>query len=392
MRAVFNFAGLVAGSRNSHILRSAYNDLEDLQEGKILGANGFTDHEVDTSTQLPDTFSEPYPQSNMNQHIPQYCGSCWAVAVANSINSRMARQHRNKGGEIRVSIQTLLNCSPAFDKGNGIGSCMGGNSESLFQALATGKILPDGIPYDDASPYLACTKDVTDDKDDLNMCPSLAKRGYLDCAKNIAYTCNTFHANGGFCSTIHPYPGVHITGVGVCRGKNAVECMRREILISGAIAGSIDASPLVNYTGGILHMSGNDYKLNHAITITGWGVHDNDWSEHRAPRMYWDVKNSWGWYWGEFGDFRVFPMYENPGGIEESGSFPKLGPFTGMYMSKKDQDAGHHLNGRLRNIGCNEDGSNCLSPKLVDHGHLVPPVQSKSQRGRSSSRRMEEEL
>jgi len=392
MKAVFNLAGLVAGTRHGHVLRSAYDHLQEIPDGQMLGANGFEDYEVDSSTHLPDTFSEPYPQSNFNQHIPQYCGSCWAVAVANSINSRMARQHRNKGGEIRVSIQTLLNCSPAFDKGNGIGSCMGGNSESLFQALATGKVLPDGIPFDDASPYLACTEDVKDDKDDLNMCPSLAKRGYLDCAKNIAYTCNTFHANGGFCSTIHPYPGVHITGVGACRGRNVVECMRREIFTNGAVAGSIDASPLVNYTGGILHMSGKDFNLNHAITINGWGVHDNDRSEHRAPRMYWNMVNSWGAYWGEFGNARIFPVGENPGGIEDSVSFPKVGAFTGMYMTKEAQEAGHPLNGRLRNIGCNEDGSNCLNPSIVDHGHIVNPVKSKSKRGRGHGRKVEEEL
>lgn len=54
----------------------------------------------------------------------------------------------------------------------------------------------------------------------------------------------------------------------------------------------------MNYTGGVyINTTAVDY-VNHAVSIVGWGVDENG-------TKFWNVRNSWGSYWGEKGYFRL---------------------------------------------------------------------------------------
>ena len=66
---------------------------------------------------LPDNFSwdnvngRSFLTRSLNQHIPQYCGSCWAHGSISSLNDRIKIARNATGDEINLSIQHILNCA-----------------------------------------------------------------------------------------------------------------------------------------------------------------------------------------------------------------------------------------------------------------------------------------
>ena len=46
----------------------------------------------------------------LNQHIPQYCGSCWAHAALSSLGDRIKIARGCAGDDINLSVQFVLNC------------------------------------------------------------------------------------------------------------------------------------------------------------------------------------------------------------------------------------------------------------------------------------------
>ena len=62
---------------------------------------------------------------------------------------------------------------------------------------------------------------------------------------------------------------------------------------------------LTNYTGGIFIDDLGKKGYDHDISVTGWG-------EENGVK-YWIIRNSWGSYWGESGDFRLIRGVDNLG-------------------------------------------------------------------------------
>ena len=63
-----------------------------------------------------------------NQHIPQYCGSCWAHGSVSALADRVKIARKGQGIDFNPSVQHILNC-------HGGGSCHGGSVDGPYQWL-----------------------------------------------------------------------------------------------------------------------------------------------------------------------------------------------------------------------------------------------------------------
>jgi len=69
-----------------------------------------------------------------NQHIPQYCGSCWAQAAASSLSDRIKIARAGAWPEINIAPQVLISCEMEDD------GCHGGYALNAYAWMATNEI------------------------------------------------------------------------------------------------------------------------------------------------------------------------------------------------------------------------------------------------------------
>lgn len=145
---------------------------------------------------LPDNFSwqnvkgKSYLTKMLNQHIPQYCGSCWAHGALSALADRIKiARGEDDGPEINLSIQYILNC------GTGVaGSCHGGTATGVYDFI---KNEAKSIPYDTCQPYIACSHESKE-----GFCPHVDTK----CSKvNTCRTCDTLTEFGGKCTEVSYY-------------------------------------------------------------------------------------------------------------------------------------------------------------------------------------------
>lgn len=254
-----------------------------------------------------------YCTESRNQHIPQYCGSCWAHGAVSSLGDRIKIARGAKGIDINLSVQHILNCGNA-------GSCHGGSVVGPFSWISEiSKKTGSGISYETSNPYLACSSESQE-----GICP----HADWSCnAMNVARTCSTFSDSGGHCAGLSHYPNATISEFGEVSGADK---MAAEIYARGPISCGIDAAPILDYTGGIVSMPGSG--VDHVISVVGWG--------QEAGKDYWIVRNSWGEFWGEMGYIRV-EKGKNALHLEEQCAWAVPGVFT------------------TANFPCYEGGENC---------------------------------
>lgn len=276
---------------------------------------------VDVST-MPDSFDwhdqngVSLVTKSLNQHIPQYCGSCWAHGAVSSLADRIKIARKGAGDDINLSIQHVLNCGSEI-----AGSCYGGSHTGVYEFIQK----YGNIAYDTSQQYIACSSDSKE-----GFC------GHVDttCKPiNVARTCSTFVANGGKCVGLSSYPNATVAEYGQVQGADD---MMAEIFKRGPIACGIDAAEIEDYAGGIFDNPNAGKEIDHIISVTGWGF------DAKTNKRYWNVRNSWGQYWGEMGYIRV-AMGGNQLGLEADCAWATPGSWTEV------------------NKACNEDGSNCLA-------------------------------
>eukprot|EP00934_Nitzschia_sp_Nitz4_P004689 Nitzschia sp. Nitz4//scaffold64_size103689//72392//73557//NITZ4_004443-RA/size103689-snap-gene-0.119-mRNA-1//1//CDS//3329556151//4679//frame0 len=286
---------------------------------------------------LPDAFTwadidgVSYLTHSLNQHIPQYCGSCWAHGSLSSFADRIKIARKGQGDDINLSIQYILNCGTQM-----AGSCYGGYHTSTFEFIKNVGY----VPYDTCQPYMACSND--------------SKEGFCahidtTCsAATTCKTCDTFAGMGGACVEIDYFPNATVAEYGLIDyDEDDIEgtCHKimAEIYSRGPVAATINAEPIVKYTGGIFTDDSFAQDTNHIVSIVGWGM------DPETSTKYWIIRNSWGQYWGEMGYMRL-EMGKNLLGIEGEIAWVTPGGYT------------------VNNFPCYENGANC-----VNHETYVDP-------------------
>lgn len=204
---------------------------------------------------------------DLNQHIPQYCGSCWAHAAYSTIADRMKILSGGKNRDIIPAVQTMINCGNA-------GSCNGGDSHAAFAWTHKNGGVPDVTCQQYRAENMQCTPE--------NTCQ--------DCSHDSSVGC--------FAVPEGEYPKVTISEFGGVSGEEAI---MSEILERGPVAAYIDATCIEDYTGGINMYDTCRRITNHAIQLNGWGEEE----VNGTMTQYWIGRNSWGRHWGEDGFFRI---------------------------------------------------------------------------------------
>jgi len=242
---------------------------------------------------LPDNFSwhnidgTSYLTKSLNQHIPQYCGSCWAHGALSSLADRIKiarnygkpKQSEGSLDDINLSIQFVLNCGSDV-----AGSCHGGSASGTYQFIHdTGY-----VPFDTCAPYLACSSN-----SEFGFCPHLDST----CTpSNICRTCTMKWIPpmtlGSECSEINTFPNATISEYGTLsrfdEPDNSDEVVRKikaEIFARGPVAAEINGKPLHEYHGGIFNNATADQSTTHIVSLVGFGKDENG-------QPYWIARTS----------------------------------------------------------------------------------------------------
>ncbi|RHY29485.1 hypothetical protein DYB32_005100 [Aphanomyces invadans] len=228
-----------------------------------------------------------------NQHIPRYCGSCWAQGTTSALSDRISILRNGTSTsctcehstyrivmlatwpEIALSPQVVINC-------HGGGSCEGGNPGAVYEFAHD-----QGIPDQTCQAYQA--------KDDT--CSAL----------NICETCWPTNSSftPGECRVVPAFKSYYVSEYGHVRGADRIKA---EIYKRGPVGCGMHVTDKFEaYSGGIYSENVLLPIPNHEISVAGWGFDEDTQTE------YWIGRNSWGTYWGEHGWFRIQMHHHNLG-------------------------------------------------------------------------------
>jgi cathepsin X len=135
---------------------SKWNSSPKLRGEKVTGPRA---HELIRVADLPanhdwrNVNGTNFLTESRNQHIPQYCGSCWAFGTLSSLNDRLKIANKAAYPDTILAPQVLINCG-------GGGSCEGGDVGGVFEYMEQ-----HGLPDETCQNYEAV--------DNLNPCDTL---------------------------------------------------------------------------------------------------------------------------------------------------------------------------------------------------------------------------
>jgi len=198
------------------------------------------------------------------------CGSCWAFATAEVLESHIAIQ---TGKLLKLSPQDLVSCVKNPMQCGGKGGCEGATPELGFAHVAE-----KGITTEENMPYSG-TNGVCPAKEDENT----TLRGT-----------HKFHMkNSGMSSTA----AASIAGYATIP-TNDYETVMNAVAKTGPVPVAVAASRMMFHEGGVFHDE-TSTEINHAVVLTGYGT------DEASGEDYYLVRNSWGGHWGEGGYIRI---------------------------------------------------------------------------------------
>jgi len=205
-----------------------------------------TPSEFDWRTERPNVVTAVKDQGG--------CGSCWAFAAAEVLESAVAI---GSGKLFDLSPQDLVACTPNPNLCGGSGGCDGATPQLAFEYVKK-----HGISSEWSTPY---TSGMT------------GKNG--ECLKD-SKTREPVAGIGGFVDVL----------------KNDAESLLQAVLVS-PVAVSVAASGWSRYKEGVFSHASCDFVINHAVVVNGYGTQNTT--------SYWLIRNSWGPMWGEDGYIRL---------------------------------------------------------------------------------------
>ncbi|GBG80489.1 hypothetical protein CBR_g30951 [Chara braunii] len=146
-----------------------------------------------------------YATVNRNQHIPNYCGSCWAMATSSALSDRISLLRGDVYPEVALSPQVLVNCVT----GNDTIGCRGGDGFAAYAWIAE-----HGIPDDSCQNYQDYQKYYVEEYGEVSgefaMMAEIAARGPIACS--ICAT-DKFDAYRGEQGWVRMQRGVNTVGI-----------------------------------------------------------------------------------------------------------------------------------------------------------------------------------
>ena len=226
-----------------------------------------------------------------NQHIPVYCGSCWAQAATSVLADRLNIQNINQKitfPKLTFSVQSLINCKSG-------GSCFGGDEAFLFSLLEKKNSFFNKNNF----------------KIPIETCKIYKSRNPDNFFCNSTKICSLESKNKFY--NIKNFSGIQIKKWGRVRGVEYI----KEILIDGPITCNLFITPqFKDYKKNkftdkikIFDIEEDFFSMNHVVSIVGWNKDEIG--------EYWIVRNSWGREWGDDG-FIFMRSGKNLLGIESN--------------------------------------------------------------------------
>lgn len=197
------------------------------------------------------------------------CGSCWAHAAAQQMESDGMRLLGNPAS-LELSVQQLVSC----DHGDGQLGCAGGLQEPAFDYVR--------------------------------------ENGGIVTAADYPYTEKT-----GRCDSSKTDYVVGVTGYNFIIEDAVADteaAFTSHVLSTGTLSIGVDATTWSSYKSGIMKDCGKGDNINHAVQIVGVNTASDG-------SGFWKIRNSWSADWGEEGNIRVSYGSNTCGLATEGGSY-----------------------------------------------------------------------
>eukprot|EP00128_Syssomonas_multiformis_P009207 Colp12_sorted_trinity150504_noHs@5723 len=205
--------------------------------------------------QLPKEFNwgnvggKSFLAPSWNQHIPQYCGSCFLHASLSVVQDRIKIMQNAKFTDVMLARQVFLNCAPFQNFSDG---CEGGDAYEVFEYMRL-----HGLPDETCQPYKAA--DYTQYGNDAKDCPAMGR--CMNCMPiNGTYQC--WPVENPVMYKVKEYGSI----------KGGVEGIMSEIYHRGPVVCGVAATDdlVYNYRGGIYEDKTNNTDVDHDVELVGW--------------------------------------------------------------------------------------------------------------------------